>query len=459
MKKNLLIFLLIVSFLSAQSKKEVKLTIYNQNFAVCDEIRQIEILSGKNELIFTDIPKFIEPTSIQFLILSPTTKYYVFEQSFNYDVYTSDKLFAKKIGEKISIITKEGQFYSGILLFYDSGNIGIETKDKIVVLNKENIREVSFEKVSSFTYKPQLKFLIFNEKKDIYKILLKYTTSNINWKADYVGNFDEENSILNLVGFITVDNKCGIDYENASIELIAGEVKKFIEYDRLSNRKTFGVTAGSLKVAEGPPSFEESPVFEYHRYTLKGKADIKDGEIKQINFYNKNDIKVEKKYVYDGALTRYYHYENWRNLGYNDKVEIYIEFKNDEEVLPAGKIRIFKNEKNQSIFIGENRIPHTPIGEKVKLSLGNVFDIKGERKIVAHERISQQVYKDTYEIKIKNFKKKDVVVEVIEHLYGTWEITEKTHDYIKEDAYTIKFPVKVKGNGEETVKYTVITRF
>jgi len=458
MKKFLFVFLVIGCFLYAQSKKEIKLTIYNQNFAVCDEIREIEIPSGKNELIFTDIPKFIEPTSIQFSVLSPQAKSNILEQSFNYDIYTSDKLFSKKIGEKASVITKEGQFYSGILLFYDAGNIGIETKDKIVVVNKENLREVSFEKTDTFTYKPQLKFLVFNEKKDIYKVLLKYTTSNINWKADYSGNFDEEKSVLNLTGFITVDNKCGVDYENASIELIAGEVKKFIEY-QAGNRNAFGVSVDALKMAEAPSSFQESPVFEYHRYTLKGKADIKDGEIKQINFYNKNDIKVEKKYTYDGAITRYYHYENWRNLQYNDNVEISIEFKNEEEVLPAGKIRIFKNEKEGSIFIGENRIPHTPIGEKVKLPLGNVFDIKGERKIVAHERISQNVYKDTYEIKIKNFKKEDVIVEVIEHLYGTWEITEKTHDYLKEDAWTVKFPVKVKGNGEEIVKYTVITRF
>ena len=456
--KKIFLFLIFASLLFPKSEKEIKLTIYNQNFAVCDEIREIEIPSGKNELIFTDIPKFIEPTSIQFSVLSPQAKFNLLEQSFNYDIYTSDKLFSKKIGEKIGVITKEGQFYLGILLFYDAGNIGIETKDKIVVVNKENLREVSLDKTHKFTYKPQLKFLVFNEKKDTYKVLLKYTTSNINWKADYSGNFDEEKSILNLTGFITVDNKCGVDYENASIELIAGEIKKFIEYE-VANKRGFGISVDALKAAEAPPSFQESPFFEYHRYTLKGKVDIKDGEIKQINFYNKNDIKVEKKYTYDGAITRYYHYENWRNLQYNDKVEISIEFKNEGEVLPAGKIRIFKNEKEGSIFIGENRIPHTPVGEKVKISLGNVFDIKGERKIVAHERISQNVYKDTYEIKIKNFKKEDVIVDVIEHLYGTWEITEKTHDYSQEDAWTVKFPVKVKGNGEETVKYTVITRF
>ncbi|HOK55863.1 MAG TPA: hypothetical protein PKV21_08660 [bacterium] len=455
--KKIILFLIFVNFLFAQSKKDVKLVIYNQNFAVCDEIREIEVPAGKNELIFTDIPRFIEPVSIQISVLSPSIKFNVLEQSFNYDVYTSDKVFAKNIGEKVSMITKDGQFYSGILLFYDAGNIGIETKDKIIFVNKENLREVSFGKMSTFTYKPQLKFLVQNEKKDIYKILLKYTTSNINWRADYLGSFDEEKSVLSLTGFITVNNKCGIDYENASIELVAGEVKKIAEIE--NQRKAFGAADALKAEMAGAPSFEESPVFEYHRYTLKGKTDIKDGEIKQINFVNKNDLKVEKKYKYDGAITRYYHYDNWRNLNYNDKVEIWIEFKNEGEILPAGKMKIFKNEKEGSIFIGENRIPHTPVGEKVRLSLGNVFDIKGERKIIAHERISQQVYKDTYEIKIKNFKKEDVSVEVIEHLYGSWEITEKSHNYEKEDAYTIKFPVKVKGSGEEIIRYTVITRF
>lgn len=127
--------------------------------------------------------------------------------------------------------------------------------------------------------------------------------------------------------------------------------------------------------------------------------------------------------------------------------------------MPKGKVKIFKKEEDCDIFIGENIIPHTPKGEKIKLSLGNAFDVKGERRIINHERISQVVYRDTYEIKIKNFKKEDIFVDVIEHLYGTWEITEKTHNFDKIDAFTIKFPVKVKSEGEEIIRYTVITKF
>ncbi|MCM8803689.1 MAG: DUF4139 domain-containing protein [Candidatus Omnitrophica bacterium] len=450
--KKIFIFLgLIVSF--ATESKEIKMVIYNQNFAVCDEEREIEIPSGKSTIIFTDIPKFIEPTSIQFYPLSNNINFSILEQVFDYDILNSEKVFSKNIGKKVDIITKDGQLHSGKLLFYDSGYIGIEEKDKISVLNKENLMKINFE-IMELNLKPKLKFLIQSNKNVVQKFILKYITSNINWKADYVGEYNEEKNKLKINGFITIDNKTGTDYENVSLVLIAGEVKKIAEPVPLTK---VGL-AEKMERAIIPP-FQESQVFEYHKYTLKTKTDIKDGEIKQINFLSKKDIKVDKKYVYDGTVHRYYHYDNWRNLPYNEKVEVLIEFKNEDEVLPSGKLRVFKSEKDGSLFIGENFISHTPIGEKVKLSLGNAFDIKGERKIISHEKISQQIFKDTYEIKIKNFKKEDVLVDIIEHLYGTWEILEKTHDYEKIDAYTIKFPVKVKNNDQVVLKYTVMTKF
>ncbi len=453
MKKILIILILFKVFII--ESKETTLIIYNQNFAVCSEVREMEIDTGKKEIVFSDIPRFIEPTSIQICSLNFPSDFIILHQVYNSDIFTSDKVFLKNIGRQIIAVSKKGEIYSGSLLFYDSNNIGIETKDKILILNRHELERIEFDKIEDFVYKVQLKFLVQNNKKGLHKILLKYTTSNINWKSDYTGEYDEEKNKLDLSGFVTIDNRSGYDFKDASIVLIAGEVKKMIEREVMGDK----LMVGEMKTAQAIPSFEEKPFFEYHKYTLKGKTDINDGEIKQINFLSKKDIKVEKKYVYEGATYRYYYYDNWRNLPYNEKVNVFIEFKNEDEVLPFGKIRIFKKEKDGSLFIGENLISHTPIGEKVKLSIGNAFDIKGERKILSHEKISHQVYKDTYEIKIKNFKNEDIVVEVIERLYGTWEITEKTHDYEKLDAYTIKFPVKVKKNGEELIKYTVMTKF
>lgn len=453
--KKWIFFILLCNFLMAQIK-EVKMVIYNQNFAVCDEERAVEIPVGKSEIVFKDIPSFIEPTSVQIHSMNYPTDLCVLEQVFDSDLFNSEKIFLKNIGEKIDIIGKTGDVYSGKLLSYDGKNLGIETKDKILILNRDELKEISFNKTDEFLLKPQIKFLVQNNKKGIHRILLKYTTSNINWKADYVATYVEDVNKINLEGFITIDNKTGVDFKNVSLVLIAGEVKKMIE--KAMDKVGMRILAEGV-VEEKAQSFEGSPIFEYYKYTLKGKTDIKNGEIKQINFISRKDINVNKKFIYEGATYRYYYYDNWRNLPYNEKVQVLIEFKNENEVLPSGKIRVFKYEKDGTIFIGENFVGHVPIGEAVKLPLGYTVDVKGERKIMSHERISSNVYKDTYEIKIKNFKKEDITVEVIERLYGAWEIIEKTHNYEKMDAYTIKFPVKVKANGEEVIKYTVTTKF
>jgi len=102
---------------------------------------------------------------------------------------------------------------------------------------------------------------------------------------------------------------------------------------------------------------------------------------------------VNKKYIYDGAVWRYYHYNNWRRIPYNDKVEVHIVFENKKEnnlgiPLPKGKVRFYKRDTD--------------------------IDIKGERKVIEHKKISSRVYQDTYQIKLRNHKKEKVEIEVIE---------------------------------------------
>lgn len=456
--KKILLFLSFCSFIFCElEKKETRLTIYNQNFAVVEEIREGKIKEGKIRISILDIPKFIEPASIQIYPLSFPPDSSIIEQTYIYDIFTPEKLLEKNIGKEIEVITKDKETYSGKLLNFDPKNLIIKSKDKILVLNRENIKEIRTPKTDEFILKPQIDFIIENKienkKEKIHKILLKYTTKNINWKSDYIAEFDEEKSEIDLTGYITIDNKTGIDYKNSSIKLIAGEVKKLREeIPTVAKAKLFEAEAPAL------PPVEEKPIFEYYSYILKEKTDIKDGETKQINYLSPKDIKVDKKYVYDGRIQRHYHYAHWRNLPYNEKVEIKIEFKNQNQPLPSGKIRIYKIEEGGSIFIGEDMIGHIPTGEIVKLSCGYAFDVKGERRIIAHERIGSDTYKDTYLIKVKNFKDKDIDVEVIERIYGDWDIIEKTDKFEKIDAYTIRFPIKVKAKGEKTIKYTAITK-
>ena len=61
------------------------------------------------------------------------------------------------------------------------------------------------------------------------------------------------------------------------------------------------------------------------------------------------------------------------------------------------------------------------------------------------------------EVKLRNQKKEAVTVMVKENLYRwtNWQITGKTHDYRKDDARTVTFPVKIATGAEAVVRYSV----
>jgi hypothetical protein len=61
------------------------------------------------------------------------------------------------------------------------------------------------------------------------------------------------------------------------------------------------------------------------------------------------------------------------------------------------------------------------------------------------------------EVRLRNQKKEPVSVIVKENLYRwvNWSIAQKSHDYTKEDARTIHFPVNVAPGREAVVRYTV----
>jgi hypothetical protein len=128
--------------------------------------------------------------------------------------------------------------------------------------------------------------------------------------------------------------------------------------------------------------------------------------------------------------------------------------------LPAGRIRVSKLDAADSSleFIGEDRIDHTPKDEQVRVKLGSAFDVVGERKQTDFSVDSKaQWMEEQFEIKLRNHKDQPVHVIVKENLYrwSNWKILTKTHEFVKEDARTITFPVDVPKDGETLVRYRV----
>jgi hypothetical protein len=144
---------------------------------------------------------------------------------------------------------------------------------------------------------------------------------------------------------------------------------------------------------------------------------------------------------------------------------VYLEFKNDKQYglgvpLPAGRIRVSQLDGADGSleFVGEDRIDHTPKDENVRIKLGSAFDVVGERRQIDFAVDSKARWmEEEIEVKLRNHKSASVDVMVREPLYRwtNWKILSKSHEFQKEDARTIHFPVRVPKDGEVTVKYRV----
>jgi hypothetical protein len=145
----------------------------------------------------------------------------------------------------------------------------------------------------------------------------------------------------------------------------------------------------------------------------------------------------------------------------NQKVGVYLDIQNKEQnklgmPLPKGIVRVYKADKSGSKqFVGEDSIDHTPRDEKVRVKLGDAFDVVGDRKQISWKPFGSCTSESEWEISLRNHKDTAVTVEDVEPIGGDWEVLSSTIPHVKKDAFTFTFDVKIPAKGETKVKYRV----
>ncbi len=320
--------------------------------------------------------------------------------------------------------------------------------------------------------RPTLVWDVAASRAGAHKTRVSYQASGITWWADYNLTYaegrDANSCRLDVGAWVSIINQSGAGYTDAKLKLVAGDVQKVATTGRVYPEALAARAAVAEDRAQG---FQEKAFFEYHLYTLGRPTTLPDNSTKQIELFPvARRVPCEKTLVYYGAVPAYGFGPNPvtdRNYGTatNRKVDVYLGFRNAEQnhmgmPLPAGRIRVNKTDPADGTleFIGEDAIDHTPKNEKVMIRLGSAFDVVGERRQL-HFTVdtSRKNMTEEVEVKVRNHKKEPVTVIVKENLYRwtNWQITAKTHDFEKQDARTVHFPVKIAAGDEATVRYTV----
>jgi hypothetical protein len=498
--KCLKIVILVLLFLVCSAFAEPSLTIYNQNFAVVRDNLNLDLTKGINEISITDTTAHMEPDSV--ILRDPKGKHaiQILEQNYRADPVSQGLLLSLYEGKEIDFLIsgekgdekiirgkiirsgyvphqigmrRYGQQYAMRQMEYAGGAPGqpiIEVDNK---LRFSLPGQPLFPSLADDTIlKPTIHWILQTDKKGSFDAELSYLTGGMSWEADYSMLAQEQGDTIQVIGWVTIDNQSGKTFNNARIKLMAGDVSKIQQQELYRYAVRDYEMAGSSGVQ---PPVSEKAFEDYHLYTLERPTTLHDRETKQVEFLRAEDVKSERLYVYDGAKIDRNRYRNYqqenirqeRDYGTlcNPKVWIMREFKNSKEnnlgiPLPKGMMRFYRRDDDgQQEFTGENYIDHTPRDETVRVYTGNAFDLVGERRRTDFQiDTSRRWLDESFEIKVRNRKEKDPVeFRVVEHLYRwiSWEVVEKSNDFLKTDSQTIEFRINVPAGEEKVITYKV----
>ncbi len=431
----------------------VEVAVYNNNIGLIKDVRKIMLPSGEGELRFMDVASQIMPVTVHVKSLNYPKDISVVEQNYEYDLINADKLLDKYVGKKVKIVVwneyqDRKETVEAVLLSNNNGQIYKINNE--IFIGHPGIKVLP-EIPEDLIARPTLTWLYDNNTTKEHNLEVSYLTNNISWKADYVVVLNKDDTSASISGWVTLDNKSGATYRDARLKLIAGDVHRVTEVQR---GKAVMMSTMERRAA---PQFEEKSFFEYHIYDLQRKTTIKDKQTKQVSLLEATGTKVQKEFLVEGTqgiFTRHYRSNNPKQ-----PVNVYIKFVNTEDnslgiPIPEGIMRLYKMDSDESLqFIGEDRVDHTPIDEEISLKIGEAFDVVAERLQTDYKQKTTRLHESEWEITLKNHKKEDVMVSIIEPLIGNWSVISNSHPYTKKDAFTIKFNVKVPKDDEVKVKY------
>jgi hypothetical protein len=221
-------------------------------------------------------------------------------------------------------------------------------------------------------------------------------------------------------------------------------------------------------MAKASREMAEESLFEYHLYTLGRPTTIAENQTKQVALLSASGVPARKELLLKG--NDYYYQSSYGELGQKIKVGVFVEFDNKDSAhlgmpLPKGIIRVYKKDgAGNAQFIGEDRVDHTPKNEKVRLKLGDAFDVTADKKQTDFKKLGgsgkyNYVFESAYEVLLKNGKKEAVVVTVQEPMPGDWQVLSESHPSTKSASNTAVWKISVPAEGGTKLVYRSLVRY
>lgn len=465
---------------------DVSVTIYNNDQALVQDIRKVDLPQGRSRQEFPDVSAQIRPETVTL----SGDGIGIVEQNFDYDLLSPDALMDKAVGQSVTLLRTNpatgAETRERATVLAANGGVVLRIGERIEVLRDDGLPvRVVFDAIPpNLRAKPTLSVTLDSQRAGLRPLTLSYLTPGLGWKADYVALYDEAGGKIDVQGWITLSNTSGTAFANARTILVAGEVGP-IQPPKVTRRETARGPAGNKPGTESAPG---EKLGDLHIYPLDARTTIANAQTKQVSFLDAAGVPAQKGYEYRNS---------W--LATSDEAvsaSSILKFSNAKAggigaALPAGIVRVYmRDSRKQAQYIGESAIPHTPGGSSLALRTGEAFDVKvqpvvEERgTITASEWEKAERWKVTYKdgataegfaerpktyyrtrmrYIVTNARAVPVVVDVIQGGLNSWwwwrdlRVTEESVKGVQESADERRWEVPVPANGKTELTATLLT--
>lgn len=253
------------------------------------------------------------------------------------------------------------------------------------------------------------------------RVRISYLLQGIDRLVTYKGKADKDETRIDVKSYLVLRNFSGEDFEMARVTLDYGE------------------------------AFERGIAHE---------------ETRSLLFFTADDVPIEKTFTFDAAELPWDPEKVDTNVG----IPVHYVAKNDaasglgRNALWGGKVRVHQDDGHEgTIFVGEDATAFTPVGEKMELRMGDSRDLVVTQRKMREEQVNVRRNKDGRAIlfdtdeliraEVENFKDRDAVLKLVEHVPGEWKLLECSHEYERKDVGTVEIRVPVPASGKAEVVF------
>ncbi|HEX8620727.1 MAG TPA: DUF4139 domain-containing protein [Allosphingosinicella sp.] len=403
--------------LGQSAQGDLAVTIYNDNLALVQDVRQIALPAGLSRQEFPDVSASIRPETVSLT----GEGFEIAEQNFDFDLLSPTALMQKAVGQTVTLLRTNpasgAESRERALVLAVNGGVVLKIGDRIEVLRDDGLPvRVIFDSIPpNLRARPTLSVTVDAARAGPRPLTLSYLTTGLSWKADYVAMFDEVGGRIDVQGWITLTNSSGTTFTNADTLLVAGEVAQIQgprrdrnDYDPQGNEP-------------GTQSAARPRVGDFYVYPIRGRTTIASAQTKQVSFFDATGATASKAYEYRNS---------W--LGRSSEplsAATVLKFSNARgggglgDAMPAGIVRVYmRDSRGQAQFVGESAIPHTPMGSSLGLRTGNAFDVKVRPTVEKREKITSEEWERSARFRVTD-PNGDVSTTTVETQREFWRTT------------------------------------